>query len=226
VKGRLSWPIFWALVGIFIVIVSVFSIPAFRDLVMGFLFIIISGTVFLLLGGALIVLTVREKVGGMLKKFFLLTGASSTGVFVFVLLHNLVYGLFIHFFGAGFWDRIGLGDEPFFFIMATLVCPLGFLVGAVGSIWLWSVLEPKDVMNAKGAEIPTAWLSIIPIAGYIWWWRFCKGVDMISEGRMSAPGAFCLVFFLGIIGTVIIRIIMRSALHNVAPDIAPSPVSS
>ena len=134
-NGRVSWPIFWALVGVFIVIVSQLFIPAFRDLLMGFLFIIISGSIFLLLGVALIVLTVREKVGGTLKKFFLLTGASAIGIPVSILLHNAIYGLFIHFFGEGFWDRIG-GDEPFFFIMATLVCPLGFLVGAVGSIVL------------------------------------------------------------------------------------------
>lgn len=144
-KGKLSWPIFWALVGVFIVIVSVFSIPAFRDLVMGFLFIIISGSIFLLLGVTLIVLTVKEKVGGTLKKFFLLTGASSAGFFVFVLLHNFVYGLFIHFFGADFWDRIGTGDEPVFFIMAIIVCPLGFLVGAIGSI----VLGIKSFRMAK-----------------------------------------------------------------------------
>ena len=135
-KGKSSWPIFWALIGVFIVIVSVFSIPVLRDLLMGFPFIAISGTVFLLLGVALIVLTVREKVGGTLKKFFLLTGASSAGFFVSLLLHNAIYGLFIYFFGADFWDRIGLGDEPVFFIMAIFVCPIGFLVGAIGSIVL------------------------------------------------------------------------------------------
>ncbi len=135
-KGRLSWPIFWALVGVFIVIVCLFLIPAFRG-TMFLWFLIISGSIFLLLGVALIVLTIKEKVGGMLKKFFLLTGASSAGFFVFVLLHNFIYGLFIHFFGADFWDRIGPGgDEPFFFILAIIVCPLGFLVGAVGSIVL------------------------------------------------------------------------------------------
>ena len=135
-KGKLSWPIFWALVGVFIVIVCLFLIPAFRG-TMFLWFLIISGSIFLLLGVALIVLTIKEKVGGMLKKFFLLTGASSAGFFVFVLLHNFIYGLFIHFFGADFWDRIGPGgDEPFFFILAIIVCPLGFLVGAVGSIVL------------------------------------------------------------------------------------------
>ena len=138
-NGKLSWSIFWALVGIFVVIASIFFIAAFIPAFRGAIFlwfITISGAVFTLLGVALIFLTVKEKVGGTLKKFLILTGASSAGVFVSVSLHNVIYGLFILWFGVGFWDRIGVGDEPFFFIMATLVCPIGFLVGAVGSIVL------------------------------------------------------------------------------------------
>ena len=130
-KGRLSWPIFWALVGVFVVIASVFFIPAVRELLMGLLFLIISGAVFFLLGVALIFLTVKEKVGGMLKKFLILTGASSAGFFVSFLLHNAIYGLVY----VKILNRPDL-DEPFFFVMAVLVCPVGFLVGAVGSIVL------------------------------------------------------------------------------------------
>ena len=116
-------------------IVSSMPIPAFRGS-MFLWFLTISGTVFTLLGVALIFLTVKKKVGGMLKKFLILTGASAIGIPVSIFLHNAIYGLFIHWFGAGFWDRIGLGDEPVFFIMAILVCPVGFLVGAVGSMVL------------------------------------------------------------------------------------------
>jgi hypothetical protein len=147
VNGKLSWPIFWALVGVPIVTFSVFFIPALGDFRMSSffpLFIVIAGAILLLLGVALIVLTVKEKVGGMLKKFFLLTGASSPGIIVSILLHNVVYGLFILWFGEGFWDRIG-GDEPVFFIMAVFICPLAFLVGAIGSI----VLGVKNCRLAK-----------------------------------------------------------------------------
>jgi len=73
----------------------------------------------------------------MLKRFLALTGASAVGFFASVILHNIVYGLFIRLFGSDFWDRIGVGDEPFFFIMAVFVCPIGFLVGAAGSIVLF-----------------------------------------------------------------------------------------
>ena len=135
-KEKLHWVIFWVLVGIFVVIVSVLFVPAFRESLVNFLFVIISGILFFLLGAALIFLTVKGKVRGTLKKFLILTGASSAGLSVSSFLHNIIYGLFIQLFGADFWDRIGLGDEPFFFVMAVIVCPIAFLVGAVGSVVL------------------------------------------------------------------------------------------
>jgi len=129
---------FWALVGIFVVIASVIVIPApvfiKRKI---FPFIAVFGIAFFLLGLGLIFLTLKQKVEGMLKRFLLLTGASSAGSFVSVLLHNFIYGLLIYWFGTDFWDRIGLGDEPFFFSLAIIVCPIGFLIGAVGSIVLF-----------------------------------------------------------------------------------------
>jgi len=133
VKGRVSWPLFWVLIAVFVVIVCLLLIPAFGGLLAGSVPFFSPFAVFLLLGVALLVFTLREKIAGLLKAFFLLTAASAVGVFVFILLHNAVYGLFIHFFGEGFWNG---GDEPVFFILAVIVCPLGFLVGAVGSIVL------------------------------------------------------------------------------------------
>jgi hypothetical protein len=79
--------------------------------------------IFLGLSVTLIVLTVKKKVAGKLKKFLLLTGASAAGLPVFAVLHNVVGAL------------LNL-EEPVFFILATMVCPLGFLVGAVGTIIL------------------------------------------------------------------------------------------
>lgn len=136
-NGKLTWSIFWALVAIFVIVVGGMFTTSL-ELPSGIrpILFLVGGTLFLLLGIALLVLTLREKVGGRLKKFFLLTGASAVGFLVFALLHNLVYGLFIYFFGADFWTRVGIEDEPFFFMMTTLVCPLAFLAGAIGSIVL------------------------------------------------------------------------------------------
>ncbi len=126
-KGKLIWSIFWALVGVFVIVVSTIFIPPAVILLMplGLLpaIFLAAIVVSVLLSVALLFLTVKTKVGGILKKFLLLAGASAVGLPVFALLHNVVSGLF----------NI---EEPVFFIMATLVCPIGFLVGAVGSVVL------------------------------------------------------------------------------------------
>ncbi len=71
----------------------------------------------------LLVLTAKTKVGGRLKKFLLLTEASFVGLPVFGILHNAVSALLNT-------------EEPVFFFLAIIVCPIGFLVGVVGSIVL------------------------------------------------------------------------------------------
>ena len=67
-----------------------------------------------------------------LKKFLLLMGISAGAFVVSVLLHNGISALF------------GI-EEPVFFIIAVFLCPIGFLVGAVGSI----VLAIKRLRMAK-----------------------------------------------------------------------------
>ena len=127
---------FWALVGVFIVVLAVYIIPPVRELVLEAAFFLGAGVAFLLLGALLIYFTLKGKVRGLLKRFLLITGASAAGIPVGVVLHNVVYGVFIYFFGENFWDRIGMSDEPVFFVLAIIVCPIAFLVGIVSSIGL------------------------------------------------------------------------------------------
>ena len=128
--------VFWLLAAAFLATVIYFAVPMVIKYA-GFLYVAICGSILFLLGAVLIILTIKQKIRGLLRKMLLLTGASSVGILVSVLLHNIFYGLFIRFFGADFWDRIGITDEPFFFFMAFVICPLGFIVGATVSIVLF-----------------------------------------------------------------------------------------
>jgi hypothetical protein len=129
VKDKLIWSIFWALVVVFVVVVSMIFIPPANNLLigeenttlLGYVFFISAGVVLTGLGVTLLVMTVKIKVGGILRKFLLLIGTSAVGLPVFAILHNAVSGLF----------NI---EEAVFFILATIVCPIGFLVGAIGTI--------------------------------------------------------------------------------------------
>ena len=133
--GRRAWchldsrrtAILCALVLIFAVLVIALS----RVVEIPFFVIAGLGIGFGVLGLVLVVLTARRSEARTRKVFFILTGASAAGIPICAILHNLVYGLFILWFGKGFWGPGG--DEPVFFILGVLVCPALVLVGAVGS---------------------------------------------------------------------------------------------
>jgi MFS family permease len=72
----------------------------------------------------------------MLRKFLMITGISFAAIIISIFLHNAIYGLFIYFFGADFWDRTGLGDEPVFFFVALLAV-VAFVVGIIGSLAMY-----------------------------------------------------------------------------------------
>jgi hypothetical protein len=120
-KARLVWSVFWAQVAFFVLTIVVMTVPFSTSWHPALIFV--PWGAFFSLGAVLTYLTLRQKTPGMQGKFLLTTGAAGVGFLVFVLLHNLVSGVF---------DT----EEPVFFILATVLCPLGFLVGAVGSIVL------------------------------------------------------------------------------------------
>ena len=133
-KKSLIPVIFWALIGVFLFMVGQFFIPPVRELFMGSKLFLGPFIVFSLLGLALTFLTVKEKIGGTLKKFLILTGASSAGFFVSVFLHNAFYALGIIASQIIVLRYLMEALNVAFFMIAIFVCPLGFLVGVVGSI--------------------------------------------------------------------------------------------
>jgi len=78
------------------------------------------GVLLLVFGIVLILVTVKRKVKGTLKKFQLLAGASAIGFPVFGVLLRVAY------------DIDGLAQ--IFFALFFIVCPLGLLVGVISSI--------------------------------------------------------------------------------------------
>jgi len=126
--------IFWALVGNFVLILGQLFIPAIGDSFKGSFLFLLPFATFFLLGVILILLTIKTQVKGKLKKFLLLTGFSSSGFFISVLLHNFLYGL------GKITEHIVLLSyllealQVIFFIMAIFICPIGFLAGIVGSL--------------------------------------------------------------------------------------------
>ncbi len=125
-KGKLIWSIFWLLVVDFMVCVLGF-IPAVARLIgAGFALVF---ALFILLGIALIVLTVRGKVAGLLGKSLILTGAAPVAVVIFFVLGEII-GSIIPGARQNRFGNYNAVDLVLFVIMAV------FLVGVVGSIVL------------------------------------------------------------------------------------------
>jgi len=103
--------------------------------------------IFSLLGAALIFLAMKEK--EMLKKFLLLTGASSAGFFVFVLLHNFFYGLGVITSNITILKYLMEILHIAFFVIAVFICPIGFLVGVIGSLVLFTKKSKNKKQNNR-----------------------------------------------------------------------------
>lgn len=137
------------------------------------------------------------------KHFLLLLWLSVQAFLVDIMLHTGIYALFIGIFGWGFWDR--WGDEPVFFIIALCVVPAGVVMGAVGRMWQWAVVQPVEQMKARGIQLPTTWRYFAPFGSYVWLWKFSKGIEAMTARKIWAAGVFASVLFLGIVGFIIIR---------------------
>ena len=127
---------FWALSGIFLVVLAEFLFPPLRNLLRGSELFLIPPALFSLLGLILLVLALKQGTGGKINKFLILTGASATGFFVTIVLHNLFYALGILASHITVLKYLMEAFHIAFFIIAIFICPAGFFVGVIGVIWL------------------------------------------------------------------------------------------
>lgn len=74
--------------------------------------------------------------------------------------------------------------------------------GIYAIVWM---VKTKNEMNSQGANIPTAWLLIVPFVSIWWTWKYSGGVEHVTRGKTSQVIAFVLMFVLGVIGMAIIQ---------------------
>jgi hypothetical protein len=87
--------------------------------------------------------------------------------------------------------------------------------------WYWSV-KTKGEMNKLGEKIPTAWIWLIPVIGYIWWlWEYSKGVEHVTNEKINSVLAFVVLFLLSTIGQAIIQ----DSFNKISSPVVASPVS-
>ncbi|ALE92880.1 hypothetical protein AOC05_12200 [Arthrobacter alpinus] len=85
--------------------------------------------------------------------------------------------------------------------LAVLLLPL-ITFGIYQIVWY---VKTKNEMNQLGAQIPTAWLVIVPIVNIWWLWENSSGVERVTKNGLSKVSSFLLVLLLGSIGGAIVQ---------------------
>jgi hypothetical protein len=86
--------------------------------------------------------------------------------------------------------------------------------GIYALVWL---VKTKGEMVKQGADIPTAWLLIVPVVSIYWTWKWCGGVEKVTNGKLTQVIALILMLLLGLIGMAIIQ----DAFNKSAPGELP-----
>src|SRR4030067_3039646 len=130
--------VFALLVLLFIFIVASLFItyPVFIKNILS-LFIEIFVIIYFLLGVVLIFLTYKKKIKGKQKKLLFLTGASASGIFLSSLLHNFLFALSVLAFDIKHMYYFLVFLHMTFFFVAVFICPLGFIIGVIGTIFMY-----------------------------------------------------------------------------------------
>ena len=80
-----------------------------------------------------------------------------------------------------------------------------FSILTLGIYYTYWIIVTKDMLNKKGADIPTAWLLIIPFVNWYWLYRFAKGFSKVVM-KDNSPGIwFLILLFGGVLAAPIIQ---------------------
>lgn len=127
--------LFYAMVAIFVLIVAFFFMLNSDNIKREFFPVLaVLAILFLIYGAVLIFFSIKFKVERKLKRYLILTGASAIGFPVFVILHNLFYALGVLAGNIVVLKSIMEFLHAAFFLIGLIGCPIGFLIGVIGSI--------------------------------------------------------------------------------------------
>lgn len=84
-----------------------------------------------------------------------------------------------------------------------VVYALMFLTLGIYGI-VWTVKSKRD-MNALGAQIPSSWLIIIPVANIYWTYKYCEGFSKAIKKDDKTMLWFVVSLFVGFIMPAIIQ---------------------
>ncbi len=85
---------------------------------------------------------------------------------------------------------------------AVLLLPI-ITFGIYSLVW---IVKTKGEINALvSTKVPTAWLLIVPIANFVFLWKYAGGAAEVTKNALSQGLAFVLLLILGPIGQAVVQ---------------------
>ena len=87
-----------------------------------------------------------------------------------------------------------------------------FSIITLGIYAIYWMVSTKDEINSLGAEIPTGWLIIIPIANLYWIYKYCEGFSQ----KVKKDDNTLLWFIVYVLVGIVMPAIVQSELNKLA----------
>ena len=85
-------------------------------------------------------------------------------------------------------------------------------------------MSTKGELIEKGANIPTAWLLIVPFVSIWWMWKYFEGAEQVTSEKVNGVLMFILAVF---ITSLISSALCQDAYNNLSDVSAPQdPVTA
>ena len=82
---------------------------------------------------------------------------------------------------------------------------LGMTIITLGIYGIYWLVKTKEDMVNEGADIPSAWWIIVPLANIWWLWLWCEGIGHVTKDKTSPVLAFIAMVQLHIIGAMLMQ---------------------
>ncbi len=81
-----------------------------------------------------------------------------------------------------------------------------FSIITLGIYAIYWIVKTKEEIKSLGADIPTAWLIIIPIANLYFMYKYAEGFSVYVKKDNNAIVWFLLYFFVGPLFVILVQI--------------------
>lgn len=103
---------------------------------------------------------------------------------------------------------------------------LGLLIITIGIYGIYWLVSTKNEMKKLGADIPTAWLIIVPFVSLWWYWKYSQGVEKVTNGKFNGILTFVLFLIIGSFTAIVVQTSFNEVGQTApvaAETLAPTP---